>query len=106
FSKPIQIPQAVLNNQAVNLGQLNTILGDYLESGDNISELTNDSGYTTNTGTVTSVGVSVPTGLEVSGSPVTTSGTIGVTYASGYQGYTSTQASKLSGIETGAQVNV
>src|SRR5690606_14872670 len=38
-------------------------LGDYLESGANISELTNDVGYTTNTGTVTSVGVSVPTGL-------------------------------------------
>lgn len=81
-------------------------LGDYLESGDNISELVNDVGYTTNTGTVTSVGVSVPTGLEVSGSPVTTSGTIDITYASGYQGYTTAEASKLSGIESGAQVNV
>jgi hypothetical protein len=35
-------------------------------------------------GTVTSVAVSVPTGLAVSGSPVTTSGTIAITYASGY----------------------
>lgn len=35
-------------------------------------------------GTVTSVGVSVPTGLAVSGIPVTSSGTIAITYASGY----------------------
>lgn len=35
-------------------------------------------------GTVTSVGVSVPTGLSVSGSPVTTSGTIAISLASGY----------------------
>jgi hypothetical protein len=35
-------------------------------------------------GTVTSVDMSVPTGLTVSGNPVTTSGTLAVTYASGY----------------------
>ena len=35
-------------------------------------------------GTVTSVGMSVPTGLSVSGSPVTTAGTLAVSYASGY----------------------
>lgn len=35
-------------------------------------------------GTVTSVGMTVPTGLSVSGSPVTTSGTLAVSYASGY----------------------
>lgn len=35
-------------------------------------------------GTVTSVGLSVPTGLSVSGTPVTTSGTIAVTLTSGY----------------------
>lgn len=40
--------------------------------------------YTTNTGTVTSVGVSVPTGLSVSGSPVTSGGTIAISLASGY----------------------
>lgn len=51
-----------------------------------------------------SVGLSVPTGLQVSGSPVTSSGTLAITYASGYQGYTTTEASKLSGIETGADV--
>ena len=35
-------------------------------------------------GTVTSVGVSVPTGLSVSGSPVTSSGTIALSFTSGY----------------------
>lgn len=55
-------------------------------------------------GTVTSVSLSLPTGLEVSGSPVTTSGTFTVTWSSGYQGYTTDEASKLSGIEAGADV--
>lgn len=35
-------------------------------------------------GTVTSVGLSLPTGLEVSGSPITTTGTFTVTYTAGY----------------------
>lgn len=41
-------------------------------------------GATANTGTVTSVGMSVPTGLSVSGGPVTGSGTLAVTLAGGY----------------------
>lgn len=49
----------------------------------------------TPTGNVTSVGLAVPTGFAVSGSPITTSGTIGVTYASGYQGFTSAESTKL-----------
>ena len=49
-----------------------------------LSELSNDSGYTKNTGTVTSVAISVPTGLSVSGSPITTKGTIAIALASGY----------------------
>lgn len=44
----------------------------------------NPSGFTSNVGTVTSVGVSVPTGLSVSASPVTTSGTIAIGLATGY----------------------
>lgn len=36
------------------------------------------------TGTVTSVAMTVPTGLSVSGSPITTSGTLAVSLASGY----------------------
>jgi hypothetical protein len=57
-------------------------------------------------GTVTSVGFTAPTGFNVSGSPITTSGTIALSYAAGYQGYTSTEAGKLAGIEPGAEVNV
>lgn len=75
-----------------------------LQPGDNVSELVNDAGYTTNAGTVTSVGLSVPTGLTVSGSPITSSGTITVNYDTGYQGYTSAEAAKLSGIAAGATV--
>lgn len=44
-------------------------------------------GYLTSetyTGTVTSVAMSVPTGLSISGSPVTSSGTLAVTYSAGY----------------------
>lgn len=55
-----------------------------LQSGDNVSELVNDAGYSTTTGTVTSVAATVPTGLTVSGSPVTTSGTIAIAYDTGY----------------------
>jgi hypothetical protein len=35
-------------------------------------------------GTVTSVNMTVPTGLSVSGNPITTSGTLAVTYSAGY----------------------
>jgi hypothetical protein len=35
-------------------------------------------------GTVTSVGATVPTGLTVSGSPITSSGTLAITYTAGY----------------------
>ena len=41
-------------------------------------------GFTKNAGTVTSVGLTVPTGLSVSGSPVTASGTLALTFANGY----------------------
>ena len=43
-----------------------------------------EQGYTTNVGTVTSVGLSVPTGLSVSGSPITSNGTLAISFASGY----------------------
>lgn len=57
-------------------------------------------------GTVTSVALAAPTGLTVSGSPVTSSGTLALSYTAGYVGYTTAEASKLSGIAAGAQVNV
>ena len=55
-------------------------------------------------GAVTSVGMSVPTGFAISGSPITSSGTLALTYDSGYVGFTTTEQSKLSGIETSADV--
>ena len=57
------------------------------QPGDNISTLTNDSGYLTSetyTGTVTSVAASVPTGLSISGSPITSTGTLAITFTAGY----------------------
>lgn len=56
-------------------------------------------------GTVTSVGVSVPAGFSAGGSPVTGAGTIAITYASGYQGYTTVEATKLSGVAASATAN-
>lgn len=41
-------------------------------------------GYTANAGTVTSVGLSVPIGFSVTGSPVTSSGTLTLKFANGY----------------------
>jgi len=39
---------------------------------------------TSNTGTVTSVSMSVPTGLTIGGSPITTTGTLALTFTAGY----------------------
>ena len=41
----------------------------------------NPNGYTSNTGTVTSVAATVPSILSVTGSPITTSGTLAITYS-------------------------
>lgn len=56
----------------------------------------------TSAGGVSSVGMTVPLGLTVSGSPITASGTFGVAWAGGYQGYTTAEAAKLSGLPTAA----
>lgn len=50
-------------------------------------------------GTVTSVGMSVPTGLQVSGSPVTSSGTLAVTFDAGYSIPTTAKQSEWDGKE-------
>jgi hypothetical protein len=53
----------------------------------NISQWTNDSGYLTSetyTGTVTSVAATVPVGFTIAGSPVTTSGTLAISFDTGY----------------------
>ena len=69
---------------AINLSGQATVFitaaaSDILQPGDNISELTNDAGYTTNTGTVTSVAATAGTGISISGSPITSSGTLTIT---------------------------
>lgn len=51
-----------------------------LTSGD----VTGALGFTPGTGTVTSVAASVPTGLVVAGSPITSTGTLAITYDTGY----------------------
>ena len=56
----------------------------YLPTSKAVKGFVEGKGYTTNTGTVTSVGVSVPTGLSVSGTPVTESGTIEISMGTGY----------------------
>ena len=65
--------------------QVLQLVFDHLDAGSGVT-LTQDNGILTITatgggGTVTSVGMSVPSFLSVSGSPVTTSGTLAVTYS-------------------------
>lgn len=59
-----------------------------LTAGTNISITNSAGGITINSsnpgGTVTSVGLSAPTGFSVSGSPVTSSGTLALSFAAGY----------------------
>lgn len=57
-------------------------------------------GYTTNTGTVTSVAMTVPTGLSVSGTPIATSGTLALTFASGYSIPTTSKQGQWDGAVT------
>jgi hypothetical protein len=64
------------------------------------------SGATANEGTVTSVELAMPSGLVVSGSPITTSGEIAVTYADGFQAYTTAESEKLATIASGATANL
>ena len=75
---------------ASTLATARTIAGVSFDGSTNISlnnnAITNGAGYTTNTGTVTSIAQTVPTGFSISGSPITTSGTLALTYSSGYAG--------------------
>lgn len=85
-------------NTAYNWGD--HVLGGYQSQSDILDDfaaLTNSAGVLTNNGsggltwtavggigTVTSVALSVPTGLSISGSPITSSGTLAISLASGY----------------------
>lgn len=62
----------------------NQISLDDLQVGPPPQADTTTSGGGGGTGTVTSVDMTVPTGLSVSGNPITTSGTLAVTYGAGY----------------------
>jgi len=75
----------------------------------------NPNGYTNNTGTVTSVGASVPAFLTVSGSPVTTTGTLAISYSGtalpiangGTNGTTATDArTNLGAAQSGANTDI
>ena len=68
---------------------------DLIQPGDDISELNNDSGFTTNTGTVTSINLTAGTGINVSGGPVTSSGSITVTNAAPDQTVVLTEGSNV-----------
>lgn len=63
-----------------------------------------DTGGGGGSGTVESVDVSAPTGMTSTGGPVTTTGTIALDWDDGYGPYSDSEASKLSGIEAGADV--
>ena len=64
------------------------LLPSYSGNGSKVLSLNSgatDVEWTTNdSGTVTSVAATVPTGLSVAGSPITTSGTLAITYTAGY----------------------
>lgn len=58
--------------------------GDHAQAGYATQQWVLDQGYSTGSGSVTSVAMSVPTGFSVSGSPITSSGTLSLMFASGY----------------------
>lgn len=64
-------------------------------------QASNISGLSNTNGTVTNVGLSVPTGFVVSNSPITSSGTINLSYAVGYRGFTTGDKEKLDNITIG-----
>lgn len=70
---------AAINLSGTAVVFITATASDIVQPNDNVSVLTNDAGYTTNTGTVTSLAASAGTGISVSGSPITTSGTLTIT---------------------------
>ncbi|MDX3973309.1 hypothetical protein [Shinella sp.] len=57
-------------------------------------------------GTVTSVGLTVPTGFSIGSSPVTSSGTMALTYAPGYQSFTTGEATKVGYLSITGSINL
>jgi len=98
LSAPTAVDSAYELKLPVNAGSANDVL--QVDGSGNLSFASlGDLGG----GTVTSVALSVPTGLAVSGSPITTSGTLAITLASGYEIPTSNTLNSfvtLTGTET------
>jgi hypothetical protein len=67
-------------NPIISMTQASGSVNGWLSS----TDWTTFNNKTSNTGTVTSVAMTVPTGLSISGTPITTSGTFAVTLQSGY----------------------
>jgi hypothetical protein len=69
-------------------GALANLLPSYTSNSNKVLSVKSDASgveWTTNgAGTVTSIDMSVPTGLAISGNPITSSGTLAVSFASGY----------------------
>ena len=65
---------------AISISQAGIATNGYLSS----TDWNTFNNKTSNTGTVTSVAATVPTGLAVAGTPITTSGTLALTYQAGY----------------------
>lgn len=70
-------PNSIVSAYYTNVGNTQTL---HLVKADG-SEVTASNSFA---GTVTSVDMSVPTGFAISGNPITTSGTLAVSFASGY----------------------
>lgn len=68
--------------------------GNHASAGYATQQWVLDQGYSTGSGSVTSVAMSVPTGFSVSGSPITSSGTLSLRFASGYSLPTTTKQSQ------------
>lgn len=76
-------------------GALANLLPSYTSNSNKVLSVKSDASgveWTTNgAGTVTSIDMSVPTGLAISGNPITSSGTLAVSFASGYSIPTTTK---------------
>lgn len=82
FDSVLTIPGTIISTGTISL------VNDTATPGASMVYGTNSSGVrgwfpSTGSGTVTSIGATVPVGFSVSGSPITSSGTLGITYTGG-----------------------